>query len=160
MDIERLPYRPCVGAVLFGPQGRFFVGRRVDVGRGGAPAWQLPQGGIDAGEAPEEAVMRELEEEVGTRNAQIMGEHPDWLQYDIPAHLRRSRMGLRYRGQRQRWFALKFLGDDAQIKLDAHSQVEFDAWKWVDLAAVPAMAVAFKRDIYEILARDFAKYVE
>ena len=152
-DWMSLPYRMNVGAVLFGPDGRVLVGRRAGFANA---AWQLPQGGIDDGEAPRTAVLRELMEEIGTANAEILSEHPDWLKYDFPRHLQRKTWQGRYRGQSQKWFALKFLGQDSDIRLDAHAHPEFDAWKWVPLADLPSYAVAFKRTIYEILARDFA----
>lgn len=149
-----LPYRLNVGAVLFGPDGLVFVGRRT-----GLPeAWQLPQGGIDEGEDPRLAVLRELREEVGTDKAEILGQHPDWLTYDLPDELIGVAWGGKYRGQRQKWFALRFLGRDADIDLNADKHPEFEAWKWVELAALPALAVAFKRHIYEVIARDFAPY--
>ncbi|GLR68800.1 RNA pyrophosphohydrolase [Acidocella aquatica] len=152
-DWMSLPYRMNVGAVLFGPDGRVLVGRRAGVADA---AWQLPQGGIDEGEDPRTAVLRELLEEIGTADAEILAEHPDWLQYDFPRNLQRKTWQGRYRGQSQKWFALKFLGQDADVRLDAHAHPEFDAWKWVALAELPGYAVAFKRTIYEILARDFA----
>ncbi len=150
-----LPYRLNVGAVLFGPDGRVFVGKRA----GFPGAWQLPQGGIDEGEDPRAAVLRELLEEVGTDKAQIMGEHAEWLTYDLPPELMGVAWGGKYRGQRQKWFALRFLGADSDIDLEADSHPEFEAWKWVALSELPALAVAFKRDIYEMIARDFAIYV-
>jgi putative (di)nucleoside polyphosphate hydrolase len=148
-----LPYRLNVGAVLFGPDGRVLVGRRAGVI---AAAWQLPQGGIDEGEDPRAAVFRELLEEIGTAKAEILAEHPDWLQYDLPEDLVGTAFKGRYRGQRQKWFALRFLGQDSDVRLDADPHPEFDAWKWVPLAELPDLAVAFKRTIYETLARDFA----
>lgn len=148
-----LPYRLNVGAVLFGPDGRVLVGRRAGVV---AAAWQLPQGGIDEGENPRAAVFRELLEEIGTAKAEILAEHPDWLQYDLPEDLVGTAFKGRYRGQRQKWFALRFLGQDSDVRLDADPHPEFDAWKWVPLAELPDLAVAFKRTIYETLARDFA----
>jgi len=152
-ELTPLPYRLNVGAVLFGPGGRVLVGRRA-----GTQAWQLPQGGIDAGEAPRVAVLRELREEIGTDKAEILGEHPDWLTYDLPEALQKTVLGGRFRGQRQKWFALRFLGVDSDVDLEADSHPEFDAWKWVELSELPGLAVAFKRDIYEVLARDFAPY--
>jgi putative (di)nucleoside polyphosphate hydrolase len=149
-----LPYRLNVGAVLFGPDGRVFVGQRA----GFSGAWQLPQGGIDEGEDPRKAVLRELLEEIGTDKAEIMGEHTEWLTYDLPPELLGVAWGGKYQGQRQKWFALKFLGTDSDIKLDADSHPEFTAWKWVPLADLPRLAVAFKREIYEVIARDFAVY--
>ena len=155
-----LPYRPNVGAALFNREGRLFVARRADFPNAeGAPGgWQLPQGGIDADEDPREAVLRELEEEIGTAEATILGEHDEWLTYDLPPDLIGKALGGRYRGQRQRWFALRFTGDDSDIRLDRDPHPEFDAWRWADLAELPALAVGFKRPIYEALARSFARF--
>ncbi len=154
VDVSSLPYRMNVGIVLFGPGRHVFVGKRAGI----IDAWQLPQGGIDEGEAPDTAVFREMEEEIGTAQARILGEHPDWLQYDLPPELLGVAWGGKYRGQRQKWFALEFLGQDEDIRLDADSHPEFEAWKWVPLATLPALAVDFKRAIYERLARDFSIY--
>ncbi len=159
-DTADLPYRPNVGAVLFNAAGRVLVARRADFpnAEGENGGWQLPQGGIDAGEDPRVAIFRELAEEIGTANAEIIGEHPEWLQYDLPAALIRNVLKGRYRGQRQRWFALRFLGQDSEIRLDADPHPEFDAWRWAGLEELPGLAVPFKRPIYEILARDFARF--
>lgn len=161
MDPATLPYRRNVGAVLFGPRGRVLVCRRADLPNAeGAPGgWQLPQGGIDEGEDPRIAVFRELAEEIGTDRAEILAEHPDWLTYDLPPELVGKALGGRYRGQRQKWFALRFLGSEADIRLDADPQPEFDAWRWVDLYDLPTLAVSFKRPIYEELVRAFAHLV-
>jgi putative (di)nucleoside polyphosphate hydrolase len=148
-----LPYRPNVGVVLFNQNGEVFVGQRK-----GTQSWQLPQGGIDQGEDPAAAVLRELREETGTDKAEIMGQHPEWLTYDLPEALIGKAWRGRYRGQRQLWFALRFTGTDADIDLTADKHPEFSAWKWVRLAALPDLAVAFKRDIYSTLAQDFAPY--
>lgn len=155
-----LPYRPNVGAVLFNHAGLVLVARRADLpnAEGAAGGWQLPQGGMDPGEDPAVAVFREMEEEIGTRNAAIIAEHPEWLRYDLPDHLVGVALGGRWRGQAQKWFALRFLGDDAEIRLDLDPHPEFDAWKWARLAELPAMAVPFKRAIYERLAVDFARF--
>ncbi|MDE2007401.1 MAG: RNA pyrophosphohydrolase [Rhodospirillales bacterium] len=157
---EGLPYRANVGAVLFDRAGRVFLARRADLpnAEGGPGGWQLPQGGIDSGEDPRAAVLRELEEEIGTDRAEILAEHPDWLCYDLPAHLVGVALGGRYRGQRQRWFALRFTGEDGDIRLDRDPHPEFDAWRWGRLEELPSLAVAFKRPIYEILARDFVRF--
>ncbi len=157
-----LPYRDNVGMVLFNHAGRVFVGRRANL-PADAPnlgAWQFPQGGIDPGEAPEAAVWREMSEEIGTTRARLMGEYPTWLTYDLPAAIQPRVWGGRFRGQRQRWFALRFLGQDSDFRLDAHGAPEFDAWAWAELAAVPAMVVGFKRPVYEALAREFARFCE
>jgi putative (di)nucleoside polyphosphate hydrolase len=156
--LSALPYRQNVGAALFNSAGRVFVGRRGDVPGTQDHVWQMPQGGIDAGEEPRAAVLRELAEEIGTANAEILGEHADWLQYDLPPELVGRAFGGRYRGQRQRWFALRFLGVDAEIRLDAHQPAEFVEWRWVALAELPSLAVSFKRPIYETIARDFARF--
>ena len=155
-----LPYRRNVGAVLFNGDGLVLVARRAHLPNAEAAAggWQLPQGGIDDGEDPRGAVLRELAEEIGTAKAEIIGEHPDWLTYDLPPHLVGVALRGRYRGQRQRWFALRFTGVDADIRLDLDPHPEFDAWRWAALADLPALAVAFKRPIYQVLAVSFAQF--
>jgi putative (di)nucleoside polyphosphate hydrolase len=155
-----LPYRPNVGAVLFNAAGLVLVARRADLPNAeGAPGgWQLPQGGIDEHEDPAIAVFRELEEEVGTAAAKILAEHPRWLTYDLPPDLLGRALGGKYRGQRQKWFALRFTGTDSDIRLDLDPHPEFDAWRWAPLADLPAMAVDFKRDIYRDLAEEFARF--
>jgi len=153
---DRLPYRPNVGAALFNPAGQVFVARRA--GFSSAGGWQLPQGGIDDGENPAVAVLRELAEEIGTDRAEIIGEHPEWLSYDLPEALLGVALGGRWRGQKQRWFALRFLGDDTDIRLDADPHPEFDAWRWAELAELPALAVEFKQPIYRIIAASFARF--
>ena len=155
-----LPYRPNVGAVLFNRAGLVLVARRADLPNAEAPAggWQLPQGGIDEGEHPRGAILRELAEEIGTSRAEVIGEHDAWLTYDLPPELIGVALHGRYRGQRQRWFALRFTGEDGDIRLDLDPHPEFDAWRWVELAALPELAVPFKRPIYEILAASFARF--
>lgn len=158
--MSELPYRANVGAVLFNRDGLVFVARRADLPNAEGPAggWQLPQGGIDADEAPHTAVLRELAEEIGTDRATIVAEHPDWLTYDLPPHLVGIALKGRYRGQRQRWFALRFTGEDSDIRLDLDPHPEFDTWRWVELHDLPALAVDFKRTIYEVLAKSFARF--
>lgn len=155
-----LPYRPNVGAVLFDRRGQVFVARRADLpnAEGAAGGWQLPQGGIDADEDPRAAVLRELEEEIGTARADIIGEHPDWLTYDLPPELIGRALGGRYRGQRQRWFALRFTGQDSDIRLDADPHPEFNAWRWTPLRELPDLAAPFKRPIYDALAHSFRRF--
>lgn len=155
-----LPYRPNVGAALFNPEGLVFVARRADLpnAEGAAGGWQLPQGGIDPEEDPATAVLRELEEEIGTAQATLLGEHDEWLTYDLPPDLVGYALGGRYRGQRQRWFALRFRGQDTDIRLDLDPHPEFDAWRWAPLVELPSLAVPFKRPIYDVLARSFARF--
>ena len=157
-----LPYRPNVGAVLFNQDGRVLVARRADLPNAEAPAggWQLPQGGIDEGEDPRQAVLRELAEEIGTDRAEVIGEHEAWLTYDLPVELIGVALKGRFRGQRQRWFALRFIGEDSDIRLDQDPHPEFDAWRWVELHALPALAVPFKREIYEVLVESFQRFVK
>lgn len=141
---EDLPYRPCVGVMLFSTDGAVFVGRRIDQTVEG---WQMPQGGIDDGETPAEAALRELEEEIGTRNATILREMDEWLAYDLPAHLLGVALHGRYRGQRQKWLAMRFNGKDSEINV-ATPEPEFAQWKWLAIEALPRLIVPFKRDTY------------
>ena len=159
-EFASLPYRPNVGAALFNRDGRVLVARRADLpnAEGSAGVWQLPQGGIDADEDPRVAVLRELREEVGTDRAEIIGEHPEWLSYDLPPELLGRALGGRFRGQRQRWFALRFTGVDSDIRLDLDPHPEFDAWKWLPLEQLPLQEVGFKQAIYAILAISFASF--
>lgn len=141
-----LPYRPCVGVVLANPKGLVFTGERVDT----PGAWQMPQGGIDAGETPENAALRELEEETGipATLVTIEAEHPDWVLYDLPDHLLGRMWGGRYRGQEQKWFLLRFQGVDTDINLKARDE-EFARWRWSDPDQVLADIVPFKRSVYD-----------
>jgi putative (di)nucleoside polyphosphate hydrolase len=149
-DPETLPYRPCVGIMLFNEAGQVFVARRIDMV---SEAWQMPQGGIDPGEAPEVAAFRELGEEIGTADAEILARTDDWLTYDMPPDLIGKIWGGRYRGQRQLWFAMRFLGADADINIETE-EPEFLEWKWVNPAQLPDLIVPFKRALYaELVAR-------
>ena len=159
-DPSSQPKRPNVGAVLFNADGLVFIGRRrqhptQEAAPGG---WQLPQGGIDPNEDPRVAIFRELAEEIGTDRAEIIGEHPEWLTYDLPTEIIGTALGGKYRGQRQRWFALRFIGDDADINLQAEEHPEFDTWRWARLDELPELAVPFKRAIYETLVVSFARF--
>lgn len=138
------PYRPCVGIVLINDADRVFVGQRID---NMVEAWQMPQGGIDDGETPLEAGYREMMEEIGTDNARFLGEHHDWLDYDIPEDLANRLWQGRFRGQTQKWLAFRFTGVDAEINI-ATPEPEFRAWRWAEPADLPGMAVPFKRDVY------------
>lgn len=153
--LSERPYRKGVGAVLFDRRGLVFVGRRIDTI---ADAWQLPQGGIDAGETPRQAVVRELAEEVGTDKADILAVTRDWLSYDLPADLADRVWKGRYRGQRQIWFALRLTGTDDDIDLAASKHPEFSDWKWMPLTDLPAVIVPFKRPLYEDLVDEFKAY--
>lgn len=162
MRFEDLPYRPCVGVVLLNRDGLAFVGRRI-----GGPehvdlthAWQMPQGGIDAGEEPWPAALRELREETNIRSVERVGEIAEWLKYDIPREIVGVAWEGKYRGQTQKWFAMRFTGDDTEIDVEhpAGDEAEFSAWRWERLQNVPDLVVPFKRAVYERVIREFAKY--
>ena len=142
--------------MLISHAGLVFAGKRIDQTLEG---WQMPQGGIDKGEEPREAAFRELEEEIGTGNAEILREHPDWLNYDLPPRLVGLSLRGRYRGQTQKWFAMRFLGKDSEINL-ATKEPEFSHWKWVGIDELIRVIVPFKRDTYGKVIdafRDLAK---
>ncbi len=150
--IRDLPYRPGVGIMLLDPRDRVFVAQRIDMP---SAAWQMPQGGIDKGESPLEAAWRELAEETGTDKAELIGESRDWYFYDLPVDLVRKVWRGRYRGQTQKWFVFRFLGGDEDIDIATESP-EFSAWKWAELADLPALIVPFKRALYTRLVADLA----
>lgn len=155
-------YRPCVGVVLFNAAGLVFIGQRKSKKsrdkRMPDLDWQMPQGGIDAGEAAEEAVLRELQEETNVTSASILAESPFWYAYDLPNDLVRQPWRGRFKGQTQKWFALRFEGDESEINIDAPAgghRPEFVAWRWERIEAVPALIIAFKRPVYERVVADF-----
>jgi putative (di)nucleoside polyphosphate hydrolase len=148
-----LPYRPCVGIFLINDAGKVLVGRRIGAE---ADAWQMPQGGIDEGEEPARAALRELEEETGTCNARVIGEAAEWVRYDLPGDMIGKLWNGRYRGQRQKWFALRFLGSDDEIDPAGVAHPEFDGWQWMDAGDLVANVVAFKREIYAMIVDEFA----
>lgn len=152
-------YRPAVGIMLLNREGRIFVGRRIDMPAGLA-AWQMPQGGIDPGETPRAAALRELKEETGTDKALILGESRGWLHYDLPEELAGGIWGGRYRGQRQKWFAMRFTGEDGDIDPAATEHPEFDAWEWVLPERLPDLIVPFKRPLYRDILAEFREYYE
>lgn len=145
-------YRPCVGIMLLNRTNLVFVARRIDMTE---EAWQMPQGGIDGGEKPREAALRELKEEIGTDKAVILAESRGWLRYDLPPELVGVAWGGRYRGQRQKWFAMRFTGKDSDIDLATHHP-EFSDWKWAPPASLPQFIVPFKRQLYADVLTEFA----
>lgn len=161
VDPAGLGYRPCVGIMLINAQGLVWIGCRADTkneAEGRGAWWQMPQGGIDANEDPRKAALRELYEETGIRSAEVIAEHPDWIKYDLPRDLVGKAWGGRYRGQTQKWFAMRFLGHDSEVNItpaDGHN-IEFVDWRWAPLRDVMDVIVPFKRRVYEVVLKDFA----
>jgi putative (di)nucleoside polyphosphate hydrolase len=161
MRFEDLPYRPCVGVLVLNGAGLVFIGRRIEGPEhvDATHAWQMPQGGIDQGEEPWLAALRELHEETNIRSVERLGEIADWLQYDIPREIVGQAWKGKYRGQTQKWFAMRFTGDDSEIDL-AHPagalEPEFSAWRWEPMQNIPSLVVPFKRAVYERVVREFA----
>jgi len=153
--MSNLPYRPCAGIMLINSKGRVFVGQRIDTT---AEAWQMPQGGIDEGESPKEAALRELREEIGTDKATILAESRDWLHYDLPEALQGKLWGGKYRGQRQKWFLCRYDGKDDDINLETEHP-EFRAWQWVAVEDVPHLIVPFKQQLYRAIVDEFTPYL-
>jgi len=154
---DPLPYRSCVGAMLLDSEGRVFAAKRIDTP---GDAWQMPQGGIDHGESPAHAVLRELAEEIGTDKADIIFESERWRDYDLPDELIDRVWGGKYRGQRQKWFALRFTGGDDDIDLEAARHPEFSDWKWVPIDDIASLIVPFKRALYEDVIAEFRPIAE
>jgi putative (di)nucleoside polyphosphate hydrolase len=148
-------YRPCVGVMLVNAQGRAFVGKRIDNKEG--DFWQMPQGGVDEGEDPGRAVLRELWEETGAaaEHVEVVTRLPQELFYELPDNLKGKLWGGRYLGQRQTWYLARFTGNDGDIDLDAHDPPEFFEWKWVDPDLLPELIVPFKREVYAAIVAGF-----
>ena len=163
---EDLPYRPCVGLAVFNAEGKVFVGRRL-----GGPEhtdddhqWQMPQGGIDEEEDPFEAALRELYEETNIRSIKRLGETEGWLKYDIPREIVGQAWKGKYRGQKQRWYALRFTGDESEIDIatpgDGAHKPEFVEWRWEELAKTPGLIIPFKRGVYDQVVRAFSAFAQ
>jgi putative (di)nucleoside polyphosphate hydrolase len=160
--MEPLDYRPCVGIMLFNRTGLVFIGRRR---RENIPEqlrqgheWQMPQGGIDFGEEPYQAALRELREETNVSSTAFLAESPEWYHYDLPRHSLNQTWKGRYRGQRQKWFALRFEGYESEIDIDKPAgghKPEFDAWRWESIGRLTDLIVPFKRPVYEKVIETF-----
>ena len=163
---ESLPYRPCAGIMVFNRAGLIFVGRRssgpehIDV----THVWQMPQGGIDEDEDPYKAALRELYEETNISSVEKLGEMAEWLAYDIPRDIIGEAWGGKYRGQKQKWYALRFTGDETEIDVrqpgGGKHKAEFLDWRWVEIEELPALVVPFKQQIYERVVKEFAKFAK
>jgi putative (di)nucleoside polyphosphate hydrolase len=164
MSFEQLPYRPCVGLTVLNRQGLAFIGRR-----NGGPehtdeshVWQMPQGGIDSGEDSWPAALRELREETNITSVDKLGEIAEWLTYDIPRELVGHAWNGKYRGQKQKWFALRFTGNDREVDIEHPAgglEPEFVEWRWERLENLPDLVVPFKRQVYERVVAEFSKLV-
>jgi len=154
---KRPPYRPCVGVMLINAEGRIFAGQRLD---SPVAAWQMPQGGIDEGEKPRKAALRELAEETGIAPDLVepIAKSSDWVTYDLPPDLLGRVWGGRYRGQKQRWFLLRYLGRDDQIDI-ATEHPEFSEWRWVTADEMIAAIVPFKREVYQKVVAEFRAWL-
>lgn len=153
-DLPDLPYRECAGVALFNRQGQVFIGQRAPAKNVTfMDAWQLPQGGIDKGEEPIDAAIRELYEETSVTSCSILTAAPDWITYDLPKDLIGKALKGKYRGQKQKWFAMLFEGDEAEINVTTPAEgahpAEFTAWRWADLEDITSLIVPFKRDAYQ-----------
>jgi putative (di)nucleoside polyphosphate hydrolase len=163
-DHDSLPYRPCAGLAVFNRAGLVFVGRRLDGPEhtDATHAWQLPQGGIDPGEDTYRAALRELYEETSIRSVQKLAEIPEWLTYDIPREIAGHAWQGKYRGQTQKWYALRFVGHDSEINIVSPGggghKAEFAAWRWERLENTPELVVPFKAPVYERVVRAFAQF--
>ncbi|MDG1127336.1 MAG: RNA pyrophosphohydrolase [Hellea sp.] len=153
-----MSYRPAVGAAIFNKDGHIWLGKRY--GQNDLFNWQMPQGGIDKGETPEFAVKREIYEETGISKNSIIkiGEIDEWLYYNIPFRLQKNDIVSRWIGQKQRWFAFRFHGEDKEINLKIQDEQEFSEWKWMPLSEIESKVIPFKRATYNRIAKDFMRY--
>lgn len=154
-EIAKLPYRPCVGVMLVNADGHVFVGQRVD---NNTAAWQMPQGGVDPGETPQEAALRELGEETGVSAdlVRVEAETRDWIPYDLPHDLVPKIWKGRFRGQEQKWVLMRFRGTDADVNI-ATEHPEFSEWRWLPPDQLVARIVPFKRDVYQQVLDQFGE---
>ena len=161
---SRLPYRPSVGIMLINRHGRIWVGRRLPKWQENSShyIWQMPQGGIIDGEKPSQAALRELKEEIGTDNVNVLGRSSGWLSYDLPDELLGIALGGKYRGHRFKWFAMQYLGSDDEIDISGKNEykAEFDDWRWVPAKKIKRLAVPFKKAVYNKVIEEFGDFID
>ena len=159
-----LPYRSCVGVMLINREGLVFIGRRRSEADAAADgySWQMPQGGIDPGEEPYEAALRELYEETSVRSVSLLAEAPEWYAYDLPSMVAGRAWRGRYRGQNQKWFAFRFEGHESEINIHQPGggghRPGFDEWRWEEMQRLPELIIPFKRPVYEKVVADFSPF--
>jgi putative (di)nucleoside polyphosphate hydrolase len=160
---KSLPYRPCAGMMVINRAGLVFIGRRTDGPEhvDATHVWQMPQGGIDEDEDAYEAALRELYEETSIRSVQKLGEIAEWLTYDLPGEVAKKAWKGKYRGQKQKWYALRFTGKESEINIDdpgGGHEPEFVEWRWVEMRELPGLVIPFKRETYERVVKEFERF--
>lgn len=156
LNNQHLGYRLGVGMMILNSANQIFMGKKSD---GSSESWQMPQGGINPGEYPSQAVMREMLEELGTNNGIIIAETIKWYSYDLPAHIANRSWSGKYRGQKQKWFLIRFEGSDEEINLYSTAHPEFSGWQWMEVLQLPFSTTQFKLDLYNSVVEEFKDYL-